>query len=52
VRLVTLTGEGGCGKTRLALELAAVVLDRFPDGEQPVEPALLVDWVERQPVLI
>ncbi|MBG6088816.1 BTAD domain-containing putative transcriptional regulator [Actinomadura viridis] len=31
-RLVTLTGPGGVGKTRMALELAARLLDAFPDG--------------------
>src|SRR5437667_10756839 len=38
-RLVTLTGEGGCGKTRLALELAASALDLFSDGVWLVELA-------------
>jgi predicted ATPase/class 3 adenylate cyclase len=31
-RLVTLTGPGGTGKTRLALQAAAELVDDFPDG--------------------
>ncbi len=31
-RLVTISGVGGCGKTRLAIEVAAASADRFPGG--------------------
>ena len=42
-RLLTLTGSGGCGKTRLTLQLAADSLERFPDGAWVVELAPLSD---------
>jgi predicted ATPase len=38
-RLVTLTGTGGCGKTRLSLQVAAELLDRPSDGVWLVELA-------------
>jgi predicted ATPase/DNA-binding SARP family transcriptional activator len=42
-RLVTLTGAGGCGKTRLALEVAGTLVDAYPDGVWLVELAALAD---------
>jgi predicted ATPase/class 3 adenylate cyclase len=42
-RLLTLTGSGGCGKTRLSLQLAADALESFPDGAWFVELAPLSD---------
>jgi predicted ATPase/DNA-binding CsgD family transcriptional regulator len=50
-RLVTLTGAGGAGKTRLALQAVAELADRWPDGVWWVElgpvsdPALVADLV-------
>lgn len=42
-RLVTLTGTGGVGKTRLALQTAHALLDEFPDGVFWVDLAALTD---------
>jgi predicted ATPase/class 3 adenylate cyclase len=42
-RLVTLTGSGGCGKTRLGLQLAAGLLDGSGDGVWLVELAAVLD---------
>ena len=42
-RLVTLTGPGGAGKTRLAGEAAARLVDRMPDGVWMVELGSVVD---------
>src|SRR5262245_292910 len=51
VRLVTLTGPGGAGKTRLGLQIATALFDDFPDGVffvalAPIaEPSLVVPTI-------
>jgi predicted ATPase len=42
-RLLTLTGVGGVGKTRLALEMASQLADTFPDGVFVIELAAVGD---------
>jgi predicted ATPase/class 3 adenylate cyclase len=43
IRLLTLTGSAGTGKTRLALQLAADLLDQFPEGVFFVDLAAISD---------
>jgi len=42
-RLLTLVGAGGIGKTRLALQVAATMIDSFPGGVSVADLAPIVD---------
>ena len=42
-RMVTITGTGGVGKTRVVVQLAAELLQRFPDGAWLCELAAVSD---------
>ena len=42
-RLLTLLGMGGCGKTRLSLQVSAEVMENYPDGVWLVELGPLLD---------
>jgi predicted ATPase len=48
-RLVTITGSGGCGKTRLAIQSAAAVLTNYSDGVWMVElaPITVPDHIDQ-----
>ncbi|GAA4675928.1 BTAD domain-containing putative transcriptional regulator [Phytohabitans rumicis] len=51
-RLTTLTGPGGAGKTRLAMESARAMLDQAPDGVWLVEFAPVTDASELASVVL
>ena len=51
VRLITITGPGGSGKSRLSLQAAADLVDQFPDGVWFVQLASL-DSVDEIPTAI
>jgi predicted ATPase/class 3 adenylate cyclase len=51
-RVVTLTGVGGAGKTRLAIEAARSMLAEFPDGAEFVDLAVVTDESDVCPAVV
>jgi predicted ATPase/class 3 adenylate cyclase len=49
--LLTLTGTGGTGKTRLSMQVAADLLDQFPDGVWLIELATIEDADQVAPAI-
>jgi predicted ATPase len=49
--LLTLTGTGGTGKTRLSMQVAADLLDQFPDGVWLIELATIDDGDQVAPAV-
>jgi len=49
--LLTLTGTGGTGKTRLSMQVAADLLDQFPDGVWLIELATVTDADQAAPAI-
>ena len=51
-RLVTLSGTGGTGKTRLSLQVAAELFEHYPDGVWFLELAALTDGAQVPQALV
>jgi predicted ATPase len=51
VRVLTITGPGGTGKTRFAVELYTLVRDRYPDGAAFVSLASVTDAADVMPTV-
>jgi predicted ATPase/class 3 adenylate cyclase len=49
--LLTLTGTGGTGKTRLSMQVAADLLDQFPDGVWLIELATIAEADQVAPAI-
>jgi len=51
-RLITLTGAGGCGKTRLVLQVADMMRSQFADGVAAVDLTFMIAGEAAVPITI